>query len=246
MADQFALLREPNCRLDLEQASRILGPVEGLEPTEMIHRLHDRPGILASRLPSKTAQLASFDLAAAGMPTRVISEECLIEIPRPPRATVKSAEILEDRLIFRSVEWQGEIPWSQIRLLDIVQDTTTSRERVRSVLSINDHSSDRLESNAFETKFQVQVYLEVVAVDPLIRMRMDRDHFNYKQTGLKLHTNREKNFQAFAIALQMRSTFALAGPGYKWLSQGNNSTRNSKNSSSRFENFATWLLTIDQ
>lgn len=242
MPDTYAILREADCRLDLDKASEIMGPYLGLAKAEMLQALHNSPGILADHVEYDAAGDMSKELILAGMPCRVVHEDHLIHVPAIPRVTIRGMEFMDEHLVFRSVEWEGRIPWQNIRLLDIVQEV---EEKVEIVSVIEGNRESHSKKPERKARFEVSVFLEIVCSDPVLRMRIDRSLFRYKSTGLQMHTNREKNFRALCIALHMRSPDALIGPGFAWLSKGNNTHHQNGNSLKKFENFATWLLTVE-
>ena len=245
MTQSYAILREADCQLDQAQAAQILAPLLGMARAEVQQTLHDRPGMLAWDLPPEIARDAAKGLILAGMPCRTVREDHLIAVPDAPRNTVRSATFEKEHFVFRSAEWEGHVPWANIRLLDIVQEVNAATELVNDVPS---HLGSDPRSNRHKvrrTKFDVSVFLEIVCANPVLRMRIDRSLFNYKSTGLKMHTNREMNFRALCIALNMRCPDALMGPGFHWIANGNNSHHASGNTRKKFENFATWLLTVD-
>lgn len=242
MPDRYAILREADCRVDLDKAAEIMGPYLGLAKAEMVQALHNCPGILANHIDYDAAREMAKALILAGMPCRVVHEDHLIHVPATPRMPVRGMEFLDEHLVFRSVEWEGHIPWQHIRLLDIVQ---LVEEKVEIVSVIDGNRESHNKKPERKARFEVSVFLEIVCSDPVLRMRIDRSQFRYKSTGLTMHTNREKNFRALCIALHMRSPDALIGPGFAWLSKGNNTHHQNGNTLKKFENFATWLLTVE-
>ncbi|MBI1248788.1 hypothetical protein GC197_13220 [bacterium] len=245
MSTNYAILREADCRLDRNKAAKLMAPLLGLSYAEMLQDLHDRPGILARNVPHDAAREAAKTLIVAGMPCRVVHEDHLIEVPVPPKTTVREMEFYEEHLVFRSTGWEGHVPWKSIRLLDIIQESTTKTELVPS--APDECSADPRPTAATlrRRKFELGIFLEIVCTEPVMRMRIDRSLFGYKTTGLKMHTSRELNFRALCIAMHMRSEDALTGPGFAWISKGNNSHHNNGNSRKKFENLATWLLTLE-
>ncbi|PQO31128.1 hypothetical protein C5Y96_12295 [Blastopirellula marina] len=242
MPDTYAILREADCRLDLDKASEIMGPYLGLAKAEMLQALHNSPGILANHVEYDAARDISKALILAGMPCRVVHDDHLILVPAIPRVTIRGMAFTEEHLVFRSVDWEGHIPWQHIRLLDIVQEV---EEKVEIVSVIEGNREGHSKKPERKAHFEVSVFLEIVCSDPVLRMRIDRSLFRYTSTGLKMHTNREMNFRALCIALHMRSPEALIGPGFSWLSKGNNTHHQNGNTLKKFENFATWLLTVE-
>ena len=245
MSTNYAILREADCRLDRRAAAAILAPHMGLSNAEMLQSLHDRPGILAWDLPHDAARDAAKALIVAGMPCRAVHEDHLIEVPGLPKTTVREMEFYEELLIFRSSGWEGHVPWTSIRLLDIVQESVTKTILVAS--APDECSADPRPTSASvrHRKFELGIFLEIVCTEPIMRMRVDRSMFGYKTTGLKMHTNRELNFRALCIAIHMRSPDAMTGPGFAWISKGNNSHHNNGNTRKKFENLASWLLTLE-
>lgn len=241
----YAILREANCRLDLAAAAEILAPVHQVNKVEMLQSLHDRPGVLAWDLPLAAARDAAEAMGRAQMPCRLVREDRLICLPDAPRSTVSAARLENEHLVFRSHEWEGQVPWESIRLLDIVQEVKVTTLVVPPQDQPGTDGPTR-KMALRRTKMDVGVFLEIVCIDPILRMRIDRTQFRYKSTGLKMHTSRELNFRALAIALHMRSPAALAGPGFTWIAKGNNSHHPSGNTRTKFENFATWLLTVEE
>lgn len=242
MPDTYAILREADCRLDLDKASEIMGPYFGLAKAEMRQSLHNSPGILADHVEYDAARDISKALILAGMPCRVVHDDHLIHVPAIPRVTIRGMEFTDEHLVFRSVDWEGRIAWQHIRLLDIVQEV---EEKVEIVSVIEGNREGHSKKPERKARFEVSVFLEIVCSEPVLRMRIDRSLFRYKSTGLQMHTNREKNFRALCIALHMRSPDALIGPGFAWLAKGNNTHHQNGNTLKKFENFATWLLTVE-
>ncbi|MBA2117504.1 hypothetical protein [Bremerella alba] len=242
MSDTYSILREADCRIDLDRAAEIMGPHLGLAKADTVQVLHDRPGVLAKMVPYDAARDMAKALILDGMPCRVVHDDHLVRIPSPPREAVRGMEFSDEQLVFRSVEWEGYLRWDNIRLLDIVQDVAEKVEFVTIEESDGESHSHRTER---KSRFDVSVFLEIVCSDPVLRMRIDRNQFRYKSTGLKMHTNREMNFRALCIAIHMRSPDALIGPGFAWLSKGNNTHHQNGNTLKKFENFATWLLTVE-
>lgn len=246
MPPRYAILREADCRLDLTRAAEILAPLHSLARAEMLQALHLRPGVLAWNLTEATCGEAVQALAAAGMPCRTIQEDELVAIPAAPRTSLRSADFHDDHLVFRSVEWEGQVPWEKIRLLDIVQEMKGETELVPNPYQTAPATTYAKPRMVRRARFDVRVFLEIICADPVLRMRVDRSQFGYNTTGLKMHSSRELNFRALCIALHMRSPAALAGPGFSWIAKGNNSHHPSGNTRAKFENFATWLLTVEQ
>ncbi|MEX2357016.1 MAG: hypothetical protein WEE51_01725 [Pirellulaceae bacterium] len=244
MAARFALLRQPQTRIDLPAAARILAPFERVDQAEMLQRLHERPGVLIQGLTEQEAISAGALLAQAEMSVRMMNVDQLVEVPKAPRSTVSGVRISDESLHIRSTKWEGDIPWQQVHLIDIVQEMEVDRKLV--VASDDPLHRQPGDPPIYKTDIRVEVFLEIICRDPILRMRIDRRRLNYSDTGLTLHTNREKNFRAVCIAIKMRSEMALAGPGFHWISQGNNTNRQSRNTRERFENFATWMLTLEQ
>jgi len=242
MPDTYAILREANCRVDLDKASEIMGPPLGLAKAEMLQALHNRPGILAKNVEYDAAREMAKQLILAGMPCRVVHDDHLIRVPTPPRVPIRGMEFPEQHLVFRSAEWEGHIPWENIRLMDIVQEV---EEKVEIISVTEGNSESNTKKPERKARFEVSVFLEIVCAAPVLRMRIDRNQFRYKSTGLKMHTSREMNFRALCIALHMRSPDALIGPGFAWLAKGNNTHHQNGNTLKKFENFATWLLTVE-
>ena len=245
MTQTYAILREVDCQIDPVRASQILSRFIRLSRAEVQQALHDRPGMLAWDMSEDDAREAAKGLILAGMPCRVIREDHLTRLPSLPRNTIRSAALEEEYLVFRSLEWEGHLRWENIRLLDIVQEVKAATELVNDVpghLGSDPRSNRR---KVRRTKFDVSVFLEIVCAEPVLRMRIDRAQFSYKSTGLKMHTSRELNFRALCIAINMRCPDALMGPGFHWISKGNNSHHASGNTRKKFENFATWLLTVE-
>ncbi|MEW4455118.1 hypothetical protein AB1L30_20795 [Bremerella sp. JC817] len=245
MSDDYAILREADCRIDRARAAAILGRCLKQAPAEILQELHDRPGILARNISADVAREAAKGLILAGMPCRVVMEEQLVLVPATPRNTIREMEFYDDCLVFRSLEWEGRIPWDQIRLVDIVQELESITELVPSTTDDGTSDTRRAKRSIRTTRFELSVFLEIVCVDPTLRMRIDRSQFRYKSTGLKMHTSRELNFRALCIALHMRCPNALTGLGFAWISKGNNSHHQSGNTRKKFENFASWLLTME-
>ncbi len=242
MPDTYAILREADCRLDLDRASAIMGASLGIVKAEMLQTLHDRPGLLAENVPYDAARETAKALISAGMPCCVVHEDHLVVVPDMPRSTIRSMAFEQTQLVFRSTEWEGYVPWENIRLLDIVQDV---QEKVEIIAVTESDGESHRKKTERKAHFDVSVFLEIVCSNPVLRMRIDRNLFRYKSTGLKMHTNREMNFRALCIALHMRSPNALIGPGFAWLSKGNNTHHQNGHTLKKFENFATWLLTVE-
>lgn len=244
MAARFALLRQPQTRIDLPAAARILAPFERVDQAEMLQRLHERPGVLMWNLTEQEAISAGALLAKEEMSVRMVETDHLVEVPKPPRSTVSGVRIDDEALHIQSSKWAGDIPWQQVHLIDIVQEMEVDRKLV--LASDDPLNRQPGDPPIHKTNIRVEVFLEIICRDPILRMRIDRRRLNYSDTGLTLHTSREKNFRAVCIAIKMRSDMALAGPGFHWISQGNNTNRQSHNTRQRFENFATWMLTLEQ
>ncbi|RCS52687.1 hypothetical protein DTL42_07560 [Bremerella cremea] len=245
MSHSYAILREADCQIEPAQVASILAPLLGMAQVEVRQALHDRPGMLAWDLPLEVAREGAQGLILAGMPCRAVRDDHLIAVPEVPRNTIRSAVFEGEHFVFRSAEWEGHVPWENIRLLDIVQEVKAATELIGDVPSHLGSDPRSNQRHVRRTKIDVSVFLEIICTDPVLRMRIDRSLFNYKSTGLTMHTNREKNFRALCIALNLRCPAALMGPGFHWIANGNNSHHASGNTRKKFENFATWLLTVE-
>ncbi|UUO06835.1 hypothetical protein M4951_00640 [Blastopirellula sp. J2-11] len=244
---QFALLRDPDAQFSVRDAAAILAPFSGEIPAEFLQTLHRRPGVLLRNLSEKEALEAAAALGRADIAVRVVGENKLVEVPAPPRYPLKSAILENDAFVVDVPRWTGRIPWEKFFLLDIVPEFV----RKTGTLELDPHDSQLYAETNSSTaslssrpRTSITIYLEILCRDPLIRMRIDRNAFAYRKAGIPVVPSRETNFRTLAEIIQSRCDNAVIGPGFSQLNQGMNSTKESNYDRARFENLATWLLTI--
>lgn len=244
---KFALLRDPSAGFSVSDAAPILAPFAGEIPAEFLQILHRRPGVLMQGLSEKNALDAAAALVRAEITVQVVAEADLVEVPAPPRYPLKSAILEKDAFVVDVPRWTGRIPWDKFFMLDIVPEfvgKTTAKE-------LDPHASNLYaEINTDTTRVKpsartsLTVYLEILCLDPLIRMRIDRNAFAFRKAGIPVVPSREANFRTLVESLQQRCVDAVVGPGLLQLIKGANSTKETTYDRARFENLATWLLTI--
>lgn len=244
---KFALLRDPSAAFEVADAAQILAPFSGEIPAEFLQILHRRPGVLMRGLTEKDALEAAAALVRADITVQVVAENDLVEIPAPPRYPLKSAILEKDAFVVDVPRWTGRIPWDKFFLLDIVPEFV-GKSGAR---KLDPHASQfYAKTNTDTTRIQpsartsLTVYLEILCRDPLIRMRIDRNAFAFRKAGIPFVPSREANFRTLVETLQQRCVDAVVGPGLMQLINGANSTKETNYDRSRFENLATWLLTI--
>ncbi|MFI4876275.1 MAG: hypothetical protein ACIALR_13080 [Blastopirellula sp. JB062] len=246
---QFALLRDPSAPFSVGEAATILARYAGAVPAEFLQTLHRRPGVLLRKLSEKSALEAAAALRRSNIFVRVFAEKELVDVPAPPRYPLKGAVIEPDAFVVDVPKWTGRIPWDKFFLLDVVPEFV----RQSGTLQLDPHDSELYaESNSTaasitsKPRTSITVYLEILCRDPLLRMRIDRNAFAYRKAGITIVPSREANFRTLVSMIQNRSVSAVIGPGFMQFSKGWNSTRESNYDRTRFENLATWLLTIEQ
>lgn len=245
----FAVIRSEEGPWDEHAAARVLAPLAGKAPADMVRELGLRPAILLTGLPEPIANQAVTMLGQIGVGARVVPLEALAELP--PTIKVRAARLrLEGLEPDEGVLPGGQLflPWESLHYLDLAQIQQIAMEEVVDWDLKPTYGKQGRKTPEKVVQRMVTTWpsrFTLVADQSRLVLRIDVDDFDFSRTGLQVHSKQQQNLLALAIALVARATAATCGPGLIWAREGRAPALTQRFATEAlYEHWLRWRLTV--
>ena len=253
MTEQYAIIRQAGNDLNLESLATAASPVLRRARADLLAEMALRPGVLFTDLSAQVAPQLAKALEEAQTQIWLIPQSELVT--PPPRIRVQKSTVLPEGFQIKVRQETTLLPWQEITYFDAIQIPTTSKEVVRDrtvgssfVDLANDPEEDGAGWSDIVVVDKIQTagpeLLEFVCREPWLHVQIDKETFQYRNSGLAQHPTAAKNFLALAIMFKTRCDPAGEGPGIGFLFDGKPNTRQRVLSLRAYENLLQWRLTL--